>query len=277
MDLPEADMLMSPLSLNYSFHYSLQTDCIYSSLTSRPLRFLSSHPCLAIMSSASKTTYHLYTYFASSCAARIRIALNLKDIPVVSHYVNMGSDDHESDSYRSLNPSASIPTLVVKRSQGPNTELSSLTITQSVVILEYLEEVFPDQYPLLPKDALGRVRVRELMHIITSDIFPPTNSRIALRVRDIRDSRDDQMVFVRNIMDEGFAAYEKMLEKFSKGKQYSAGDKVTLADVCLVPQVEQARFYNVDFGKWPILSGVIERLEALEAFKKAGWKRQCGM
>ncbi|KAF2689631.1 putative Maleylacetoacetate isomerase [Lentithecium fluviatile CBS 122367] len=226
------------------------------------------------MASAPNTTYHLYTFYASSCAARIRIAVNLKDIAIESHYVDMTTDDHESDEYRSLNPSAAIPTLVVETSQGTDTGPSKFSLTQSVAILEYLEETFPDKNPLLPKDPLERVRVRELMYILTSDIFPPTNARIAMRVRAIRDSRDDQMAFARKILIEGFTAYEKMLEKYSKGKKYSAGDEVTLADVCLIPQVEQARFYGIEFGQWPLLSDVIERLEALEAFKKAGWKRQ---
>jgi len=226
------------------------------------------------MAAKSTTTYHLHTFFASSCAARIRIALNLKDIPVIFHYVDMEKEQHESESYRALNPSASIPTLVVESSEGSNDESTPFTITQSVAILEYLEEVFPDQVPLLPKGAQTRARVRELMYIITSDIFPPTNSRIVTRVRRIRDSPEDEKEFAKTILNEGFAAYEKMLERYFPGKKYSAGDEVTLADVCLVPQVEQARFYGVDFGQWPLLNGVIERLEELEAFKKAGWKRQ---
>ncbi|KAF2256978.1 maleylacetoacetate isomerase [Trematosphaeria pertusa] len=228
-------------------------------------------------SPASTTTYHLYTFYCSSCAARIRIATNLKRIPVISHYVNMQSDEHETEDYRELNPSASIPTLVVETSNGARGEPSKFSITQSVAILEYFEEVFPDSSPLLPPPSQpeARARVRELMYIITSDIFPPTNARIAQRVRGIRNSRDDQMSFARTIFNEGFTAYEKMLERYSKGKKYSAGDEVTLADVCLVPQVQQARFYGVvDLGQWPLLSGVIGRLEDLEAFRKAGWKYQ---
>lgn len=189
----------------------------------------------------------------------------------------MQSDEHEGETYRDLNPSASIPTLVVETpSADPTKEPSKFSIGQSVAILEYLEEVFPNQKPLLPPPSqpAERARVRELMYIITSDIFPPTNARIAGRVRALRDSRDDQMEWAKKIFNEGFTAYEKMLERYFDGKKYSAGDEVTLADVCLVPQVEQVRFYGVDFGGWPRLSAVIERLEALEAFRKAGWKRQ---
>jgi maleylacetoacetate isomerase len=223
-------------------------------------------------------TFHLYTFFASSCAARIRIAFNLKNLPVISHYVDMRQGEHNTGTYRTVNPSASIPTLVIETSRDNDgeAESSSFSISQSVAILEYLEEVFPERIPLLPptSEPEGRARVRELMYIVTSDIFPPTNAKIARRVKAIRDSEDDQDEFVKKVMSEGFAAYEKMLELHFKGKKYSAGDYVTLADVCLVPQAEQARFYGIDFAQWPLLNGVLERLEALDAFKKAGWKYQ---
>lgn len=227
--------------------------------------------------SSTKTTYHLYTFFASSCAGRIRIALNLKGLPVTSHYVDMSTREHDSDTYRSVNPSASVPTLIIETSYpGTDKAPTKFSIAQSVAILEYLEEVFPAKTPLLPpaSDPEARARVRELMYIITSDIFPPTNARIARKVRAIRDSREDQNEFVKDVMSKGYTAYETMLEKHFKGKRYSAGDEVTLADVCLIPQVEQSRFYGVDFAQWPLLNGVIERLEALEAFKRSGWRYQ---
>ncbi|KAF2792474.1 Maleylacetoacetate isomerase [Melanomma pulvis-pyrius CBS 109.77] len=220
--------------------------------------------------------YHLYTFFASSCASRIRIAFHLKDIPLTSHYINMGKDEHESESYRAINPSAAIPVLVVETLQQGSSEPSRFTLAQSIAILEYLEETFPTRHPLLPplSQPEERARVREFMYIVTSDIFPPTNARIAGRVRAIRDSRDDKTAFVTKIMSEGFQAYEKLLERYSQGKKYSVSDEVTLADVCLVPQVEQARFYELDFSIWPLLSGVIERLEKLDAFKKSGYEYQ---
>lgn len=85
---------------------------------------------------------------------------------------------------------------------------------------------------------------------------------------------EDALNFVRTIMNRGFTAYEKMLATYFPSATYSAGDAVTLADVCLIPQVEQARFYKIDFTQWPLLNGVIGRLEELEAFKKAGWRAQ---
>ena len=82
------------------------------------------------------------------------------------------------------------------------------------------------------------------------------------------------MVFATKVFNEGFTAYEAFLERYSKGKKYSYSDEVTLADVCLVPQIEQARFYKVDFGGWPLLSRVAESLEALDAFRWSGWEYQ---
>jgi len=201
-----------------------------------------------VPTSPPSVTYQLYTFYASSCAARIRIAFHLKNIPLTSYYIDLGKDEHESESFRAINPSAAIPALVVETVDPSTTEISKFTLTQSVAILEYLEETHPSPHPLLPSQPLGRARVREPMYIITSDIFPPTNSRISSRVKEIRDSKEDRMVFATKVFNEGFTAYEAFLERYSKGKKYSYSDEVTLADVCLVPQIEQARFYKVDFG-----------------------------
>lgn len=221
--------------------------------------------------SAPKSTYHLYTFYASSCAARLRIALNLKNIDYIPHYVDMQTDSHESDAYRALNPSATIPTLVIE-TEGQDT----FTVTQSVAILEYLEELYPSRTPLLPPPShpKARARVRELMYIITSDIFPPTNSRVAQSVKAVRGEREDALKFVRTIMNRGFTAYETYIATHFPSAKYSAGDAVTLADVCLIPQVEQARFYQISFAPFPLLEGVIARLEELDAFKRAGWRAQ---
>lgn len=153
-----------------------------------------------------------------------------------------------------------------------------------------MEESHPTPALLPPASSpVLRARVRELVYMITSDIFPPTNSRVAQMVKDVRGERgtsapslfhhplihaDDAWNFVHTIMKKGFTAYEEMLAAYFPAGPYSAGEAVTLADVVLIPQVEQARFYKLDFSAWPLLSGVIARLEDLEAFKKAGWRTQ---
>ncbi|KAL5383984.1 hypothetical protein PMIN02_009407 [Paraphaeosphaeria minitans] len=175
-------------------------------------------------SQPTETTYHLYTFYASSCAARIRIAFHLKNLTYVPHYLDMAKDDHESDEYRKLNPSAAIPTLVVQI-EGQQ----DFRISQSVAILGVLYVLRPDmrEHPILvfrmeeihPTPALlppasdprARARVRELVYVITSDVFPPTNSRIAQMVKGVRGERDDATSFVHTIMNQGFTAYEAIL------------------------------------------------------------------
>ncbi|KAL5414764.1 hypothetical protein PMIN04_008887 [Paraphaeosphaeria minitans] len=218
-------------------------------------------------SQPTETTYHLYTFYASSCAARIRIAFHLKNLTYVPHYLDMAKDDHESDEYRKLNPSAAIPTLVVQI-EGQQ----DFRISQSVAILG---EIHPTPALLPPaSDPRARARVRELVYVITSDVFPPTNSRIAQMVKGVRGERDDATSFVHTIMNQGFTAYEAILATHPPNSPYSAGERLTLADVVLVPQVEQARFHGVDLARWPLLSGIVARLETLDAFRTAGWRAQ---
>jgi maleylacetoacetate isomerase len=218
------------------------------------------------------TTYTLYTYFASSCAARIRIAFHLKNIPFEARYVDMDKDNHQKEDYLAINPSGSIPTLVVTQSYAHQT----FEITQSIAILEYIEEVFSDRLPLLPplEDKIARVRVKELVAIVSQDMFPLGNSKIAMRVRAIRDSRDDQVAFVTKAMTEGFDAYEVFLRKYNEGKMYSVSDTVSLADVCLVPQVQMARFFGMSIEGWTLIYGLVKKLETLEAFRKGSWRDQ---
>lgn len=218
------------------------------------------------------TTYTLYTYFASSCAARIRIAFHIKNIPFEAHYINMDTDEHQKEEYLNINPAGGIPTLLVTQSDADG----MFTITQSIAILEYLEEVFPDRVPLLPplEDKVARARVRQLVGIVSQDMFPLGNSKIAMRIRAIRDSRNDQMAFVTKAMTEGFDAYEALLKKYKEGKMFSVTDTVSLADVCLVPQVQMARFYGMSIDRWPLMYDTVKKLEALEEFRKGSWRDQ---
>jgi maleylacetoacetate isomerase len=155
-------------------------------------------------SNESSPAYQLYTYFRSTCAARIRIAAHLKGIPLTSTFIDLAAGEHNTEAFRSLNPSESVPVLVVR---GPNGTESVLT--QSIAILEYLEESLdPKEHtPLLPpiKKALDRAKVRELVGIVVIDIAPPTNGRIVKKVREIRGEIPDQMKFVHEVMASGRA------------------------------------------------------------------------
>jgi len=197
------------------------------------------------------------------------MAANVKGIPLKYHFLDMETDEHEKDEYGKINPSKAIPTLVVEESGK-----EQFVLSQSIAIIEYLEERFPDQNPLLPPrdQPEQRARVRQLQNIITSDIAPPSNSRIAFRVRGIRNERDDQFNFVHKVMNEGFTAYEAHLETY--GGQYSVGDQVTVADVCLVPAIDHAKMYKLDLSPYPRITAIYDRLMQLDPIKNGHLKTQ---
>jgi len=218
------------------------------------------------LSGGEKPAYQLYTYFRSSCSARVLIAAKLKNIQLARTYIDMGKEEHKTASFKSLNPSGTLPVLVVRDAQGET------AITQSVAILEYLEEI--GGAALLPPagNPKDRAKVRELVGIITTDLFPPTNGRIAQMVRGIRGEVGDQVKFVQTIMASGLAGYEAMLQGCSG--RYSFGDAVTMADVCLAPAVDMAVGYKVDMAPYPRVLAVYEDLMKLQAFKDSNWKAQ---
>lgn len=221
----------------------------------------------------AEATFHLYSYYCSSCCQRIIIAAHLKGVPLEFSYIDLGQKEHRTDEYKTvLNPSASVPTLVVTPRNGGKKTI----IRQSMTILEYLEESFPNRAPLLPPVSamLDRVQVRDLANIIAIDTQPPTNSRIAQRVKALRGNLDDQVAFVKQAFTDGFQAYEDLLVKQAQGGSYSFGNTVSIADVVLVPAVDQALMYRMDLDFVPNVKRVYFALKELEAFKAANWRHQ---
>ncbi|HUL88380.1 MAG TPA: maleylacetoacetate isomerase [Pseudolabrys sp.] len=200
----------------------------------------------------------LYSYFRSSAAYRVRIALNLKGLPyemVPIHLTKDGGRQHTSE-FRAINPQARVPAL----------ELSSGEIlTQSLAIIEYLDEIHPEP-PLLPADALGRAKSRALAQMIACDIHP-LNNLIALQYlrRQLKHEQADIDAWYHYWIIEGFAALETMLVP----GPYACGTHVTLADICLVPQVANARRLKVPLDKFPKIVGVDAACMKLPAFDKA--------
>ncbi len=220
-------------------------------------------------------SFRLYSFFASSCCQRIIIAAHLKAIPLTFSFIDLGADQHLEDDYRqSLNPSRSVPTLVVTSQDGRKT-----IIRQSVSILEYFEERFPEPSPLLPARGQHEARalVRDFVNIITTDVAPPTNSRITERVKAIRDGRADQHEFAKACFTDGFRAYEALLTE-TRGEAasgaFTVGEALTMADVCLVPTVDQAFMYKMDLDFVPKVKALYESLKALPAFQAADWRKQ---
>ncbi len=203
----------------------------------------------------------LYTYFRSSAAYRVRIALNLKGLPYEAVPVHLvkGGGEQLKDDYRAVNPSALVPSL---QDEGA-------TITQSMAILEYLEETHP-AVPLLPSAPLERARVRELAQIVACDIHPVNNLRI-LRylVRTLKISDDAKNEWYRHWVQEGFAALEAHLARDPAPGRFCHGDTPTLADCFLVPQVYNAQRFDIDFAPYPNIARINAACAELPAFAAA--------
>ncbi|KAJ1815216.1 hypothetical protein LPJ75_002448 [Coemansia sp. RSA 2598] len=198
----------------------------------------------------------LYTYFRSSCSARVRIALNLKGIDYVARTVNLLRQEHRSDSYTGKNPNGLLPFLVVD-GQG---------LSQSVAILEYLDERFP-QKPLLPSDPLQRASVRAIVGVICCDIQPLQNMRVLLALPE-----DQRAEHARSVIASGLAVVERMLEKTAG--LFCVGDEITMADCCLIPQLYNAHRFGVNMAAMPLIRAIEERTGKLDAFRRAHWSRQ---
>ncbi|GKT56004.1 maleylacetoacetate isomerase [Colletotrichum tofieldiae] len=206
--------------------------------------------------------YTLYSYFRSSCSARLRIALNLKSIPYTTIPTNLLKDEHLSPSHRALNPSASVPLLVHRAA-------ANFKVTQSVAALEYLEESHPSSTPLLPQDAQARAVVRSLVNIIACDVQPVTNMRIMRRVRALGGNAE---LWNRELMADGFAAYEAVVREWAG--QYSVGAEISLADVCLLPAYWNAERFGVDLSCYATIGKVVENLKDHPAVVKANYFNQ---
>lgn len=208
----------------------------------------------------------LYTYWRSSAAYRVRIALNLKQLPYESRYVNLVADggEQKQDAYAALNPQKLVPTLVD----------GAQVITQSLAIIEYLEECYPD-VPLIPATPSARARVRALAQLIACDIHPLNNLRVLQYLgRDLKLDKADADEWYRHWVREGFAALEAQLSRSAQTGTYCQGETPTLADITLVPQMFNARRFQVDLTPYPTLVRIEEACNRLPAFIAAEPSRQ---
>jgi maleylacetoacetate isomerase len=187
----------------------------------------------------------LYGYFRSSAAFRVRIALNLKGIAPELRFVHLlrdGGEQHDPE-YKSLNPQGLIPTLVH----------NGHAITQSLAICEYLDEIAPEP-PLLPRDPLARARVRQIAYAIACDIHPVNNLRVNQYLKHtFYADAQAQIAWQQHWIAIGFAALETMLAGSPHTGRYSNGEQPTLADICLIPQMANARRVKLDLAPYPTL------------------------
>ena len=208
----------------------------------------------------------IYTYFRSSAAFRVRIALNLKGLKAEPHFVHLvkdGGQQHKPE-FRKVNPQGFVPALVT---QGH-------VLTQSLAIIEYLEETHPHP-PLLPKDALARARVRAMALIIAADIHPLQNTRIMKYLeQELKQDEAGRKRWIQRWITEGFTALEKMLAGDSATGEFCHGDTPTMADVLLVPQMFSARRFGADVEDFPTLRRIDEHCQSLKAFQDAAPAKQ---
>jgi len=203
----------------------------------------------------------LYDYFRSSAAYRVRIGLHLKGLGYESVPVHLLRDGGEQlkPEYRAVNPLGLVPAL----------QDGDETITQSLAILEYLDEVHP-MMPLMPRDALGRARVRSLALMIGCDIHPINNLRV-LRylVKEAGLSEEAKNAWYVHWVQEGFAALETQLAASADMGRFCHGDTPTIADCFLVPQVFNAVRFNIDLTPYPVIVRIDAALRELPAFAAA--------
>ena len=202
----------------------------------------------------------LYSYWRSSAAYRVRIALNLKELEheIVSVSLAPGVAEHRGAAYRARNPQMLIPFL----------EDGNLGIAQSMAILEYLEETYPE-VALLPASEPLRSRVRTFCNMIACDIHPLNNLRVMDYIRSEFDA-DPTDGWYAHWVHEGFTAAEQL----ASDGPFVCGENVTLADALLVPQVYNARRFNVALEEFPKLVAIVDRCNELHAFRDAAPEAQ---
>jgi maleylacetoacetate isomerase len=206
----------------------------------------------------------LYNHWRASSPYRVRIALAIKGLAWEHVGVNLSAAEQKSAAYRALNPIGLVPTLVD----------DELIVSQSLAIIEYLEERYP-QPPLLPPDVAGRARVRSLALIVACEIHPLNNPRVLNYLTGtLGVSEEQKNDWYRHWIAEGLAAMEAHVANEPGTGLFCHGDTPTLADICLVPQLANARRYRCDLAPYPTLVAIESRCQALPAFRAALPERQ---
>jgi len=207
----------------------------------------------------------LIGYFRSSAAFRVRIALNYKGIKVEHASRHLRKGEQSAPDYVALNPQKLVPAMVLD---------SGEVLTQSMAILEYLEETYPDP-ALLPRDPVGRARARALALICAADVHPIQNLRVMAYLRqNFGQTEESAFTWSRHWIETGFDAYEASIARDPRTGAFSHGDTPTFADLCLVPQVFNAARFKVDMARYPTIQRIYATCMQHPAFDAAQPSKQ---
>lgn len=208
----------------------------------------------------------LYTFFRSSASYRVRIALNLKGLGYEQAPIHLrrGGGEQLGAAYRAINPQALVPAL----------EDSGKILTQSLAIIEYLEEKHPSP-PLLPKHPADKALVRSMAMIIACEVHPIQNLRVLNYVKKEYSQTDEQVNrWAQHWIDLGLSALEQMIVAQPKRGKFCFADAPTLADICLIPQLGNARRYGCDLAQYPNILSIEKTCMAVPAFANAAPENQ---
>jgi maleylacetoacetate isomerase/maleylpyruvate isomerase len=208
----------------------------------------------------------LYTFFRSSASYRVRIALNLKNIPYDQAPIHLrrGGGEQSMTAYKSINPQALVPAL----------EDDGKILTQSLAIIEYLEEKYP-QPAILPADPADKAFVRSLALVIACEVHPIQNLRVLNHIKSTYNQTDAQVNrWAQHWIDLGLSAIEQMILAQSRRGSFCFGDAPTLADICLIPQLGNARRFGCELAKYPTILEVEANCMAVPAFANAAPEKQ---
>jgi maleylacetoacetate isomerase len=210
----------------------------------------------------------LYTFFRSSAAFRTRIALNLKGVQCESVEIDLRANaaDHQTPQYRAVNPQGLVPALVA----------GETTLAQSLAIIEYLEEVYPEP-ALMPRSPVDRARVRAMALAVACDMHPLNNLRVLNYLRSPLNHDEDTInAWYRHWIAAGFGGLEQEARRATGDGKHMLGQSVTIADIYIVPQMYNARRFKCDVEPYPTLRAICGHLESLPAFAKAAPEAQPG-
>jgi maleylacetoacetate isomerase len=203
----------------------------------------------------------LYDYFRSTACYRVRIVLNLKNIAYekieVRLVTNGGEQNHPE--FKKINPQGLVPSL----------DINGRILNQSLAIIEYLDEAFPE-VPLLPEDSFTKATLKSLALIVACDMHPLNNLRVLNRLREQFNANEEQVLdWYHHWLKTGFDAFEEQLKNLQRSQPVCFGNEISLADVCLIPQVYNARRFNFALDDYPLITEINDYCLALPAFKNA--------